>query len=175
MKTSIILALSAIGSASAFSVSNKQQSIPKHAQKIASVAATIVTALTISANVATASPTDINMNMENNFHQQTSSILLSRGEASDPFAMPSYDGSIKNIKIEIDLDSVNNKIQADARAKREDKSVDKENNQASIDLRREEQEEDKRMEKMREYAKRERTEAIERERAESKANRWSTF
>ena len=49
--------------------------------------------------------------------------------------MPSYDGSIKNIKIEIDLDSVNNKIQADARAKREDKSVDKENNQASIDLR----------------------------------------
>jgi len=89
--------------------------------------------------------------------------------------MPSYDGSIKNIKIEIDLDSVNNKIQADARAKREDKSVDKENNQASIDLRREEQEEDKRMEKMREYAKRERTEAIERERAESKANRWSTF
>ncbi len=174
MKLSTILAFTAIGSASAFSVSNKQASIPKHAQKIASVAATIATTLTISANVATASPADLS-NIDSTFDQQGTSIMLSRGEASDPFAMPSYDGSTKNVLIEIDLDSVNKKILEDAKAKREDKNVNKENNQAAIDLRKEEQEEEKRLERMREYAKRERLEAIEKEKAETKANRWNTF
>lgn len=174
MKLSTILAITAIGSASAFSVSNKQASIPKQAQKIASVAATIATTLTISANVATASPADLS-NIDSTFDQQGTSIMLSSGDASDPFAMPSYDGSKKNVLIEIDLDSINKKIQDDAKAKREDKNVNKENNQAAIDLRKEEQEEEKRLERMREYAKRERLEAIEKEKAETKANRWNTF
>lgn len=79
------------------------------------------------------------------------------------------------MNIEVDLDPVNKKILDDAKAKREDKNVNKENNQAAINLRKEEQEEEERLERMREYARRERLEAIEREKAETKANRWKTF
>jgi len=176
MKISTILLLSAASSSSAFSVSQKQQTISKPVQKIASAAATIATTLAISANVATASSLDINSNFDlNQISSSSTSILVSSTSAGDPFALPSYSESVKNKNIEIDLESVNKKILDDAASKRDDKNVNKENNAAAIDLRREEQEEEKRLERMREYAKRERQEAIEREKAETRANRWNTF
>jgi hypothetical protein len=53
--------------------------------------------------------------------------------------------SIKNKNIEIDLESVNKKIQDDAAARRDDKNVNTEANQRSIDIRKEGEEEEKRM------------------------------
>jgi len=100
-------------------------------------------------------------------------MLLS--DASDPFALPSYSESIKNKNLELDLESINKATQDKAAAKRFDPSVDRENNEKFIDLRKEEKEEEARMERMRDYAKRERLEAIEKEKAETKANRWNTF
>ena len=177
MKVTGIIAILSVGSTAAFSVSNQQQSISKHVQKISSAAATLATALTISANVATAAPapTDMNTNMNMNMDQGSSILLSSRGDSTDPFSLPSYDDSIKKGVIEVDLDSVNSKILEDAKAKRDDKNVNREANTRSIELRKEEEEENKRMERMREFAKRERLEAIEREKAETKANRWNTF
>lgn len=86
-------------------------------------------------------------------------------EIGDPFVPPSYSESIKNKNIEIDLESVNKKIQDDAAARRDDKNVNTEANQRSIDIRKEEEEEEKRMARMREYAQREREEAIQREKS----------
>lgn len=175
MKVTGIIAILSVGSTAAFSVSNQQQSIAKHVQKISSAAATLATALTISANVATAAPAPTDMNTNMNMDQGSSILLSSRGDSTDPFSLPSYDDSIKKGVIEVDLDSVNSKILEDAKAKRDDKNVNKEANARSIELRKEEEEENKRMERMREFAKRERLEAIEREKAETKANRWNTF
>lgn len=175
MKVTGIIAILSVGSTAAFSVSNQQQSISKHVQKISSAAATLATALTISANVATAAPAPTDMNTNMNMDQGSSILLSSRGDSTDPFSLPSYDDSIKKGVIEVDLDSVNSKILEDAKAKRDDKNVNKEANARSIELRKEEEEENKRMERMREFAKRERLEAIEREKAETKANRWNTF
>jgi uncharacterized Zn finger protein len=42
-------------------------------------------------------------------------------------------------------------------------------------LRKEEEEEEKRLQRMKEYARKEREEAIKREKAEIAANRWNTF
>ncbi|GFH50781.1 hypothetical protein CTEN210_07257 [Chaetoceros tenuissimus] len=167
MKLSSIILFSAVGASNAFSVSNKN-SPQKVVQKLTGGVVGLATALTISTNAASAS-----LPME---YQPASfsSITLSK-EIGDPFALPSYSESIKNKNIEIDLESVNKKIQDDAAARRDDKNVNAEANQRSIDIRKEEEEEEKRMARMREYAKREREEAIQREKAEIAANRWNTF
>lgn len=75
----------------------------------------------------------------------------------------------------MDLEAVNKKIMEEAARKRDDTNVDKENTQRFIDLRKEEEEEEKRLQKMRDYAKKEREEAIRREKEEIAANRWNTF
>ncbi len=75
----------------------------------------------------------------------------------------------------MDLESVNKKILDDAAAKRDDRNVNRENNERYIELKREEAEEEARMIRLKEMAKREREERIAREKAETKANRWNTF
>mmetsp|Transcript_27301 Transcript_27301/g.40441 ORF Transcript_27301/g.40441 Transcript_27301/m.40441 type:complete len:172 (-) Transcript_27301:89-604(-) len=171
MKVSTIIALSSIGFSGAFSVSNTKA--PSAVQKIAGAAATIAATLTLSANVATASIPAT----ENDFISTSgsSTIIISSKDIGDPFALPSYSDSIKNVIGTIDVDSVNKKTMDEAKALREDKSVDQENNQRNIELRKQEEEEDKRMLRMKEYAKQEREEQIKREKAETAANRWNTF
>lgn len=90
-------------------------------------------------------------------------------------ALPSYEALKKNTLMEIDVDSVNQKTMRAAQAVRDDKNVDKENNQRSIELRKEEDEENKRMIRMKEYAKQEREEQLKKDKAETAANRWNTF
>lgn len=99
----------------------------------------------------------------------------SSAASSDPFALPSYSDAIKNKSVEMNLEQVNQKILDDAAAKRDDRNVNKENNDRYIQLKMEEAEEEKRLERMRELAKREREERIAAEKAETKANRWNTF
>jgi hypothetical protein len=95
--------------------------------------------------------------------------------SSDPFALPSYSDAIKNKSVDLNLEDVNKKIINDAAAKRDDSSVNRENNLRYIELKAEEAEEEKRMIRMKELAKREREERIAQEKAETKANRWNTF
>ena len=75
----------------------------------------------------------------------------------------------------MNLDDVNKKIMDDAAARRDDRNVNKQNNDAYIQLKAEEAEEEKRLIRMREFAKKEREERIAQEKAETKANRWNTF
>ncbi len=99
----------------------------------------------------------------------------SSATSGDPFSLPSYSEAVKNKSVDMNLEEVNKKIMDDAAAKRDDRKVDQENNQRFIALRQEEAEEEKRLERMRELAKKEREERIAKEKAETKANRWNTF
>lgn len=99
----------------------------------------------------------------------------SASSSGDPFALPSYSDAVSNKAIDMKLEDVNKKILDDAAARRDDRNVDKENNQRFIQLKQEEAEEEKRLERMKELAKREREERIAREKEETKANRWNTF
>jgi hypothetical protein len=172
MKVStFIICLSSIAVSGAFSVSNKRTQV----QKIAGAAATIAATLTISANIATASiPTT-----ENKFNfissSESSTMIISAKDTGDPFALPSYTDLSKNVVGSWDVDSVNKKTMDEANAARFDKSVNKESNDRDIELRRQEEEEDKRMLRMKEYARQEREESLKREKAETRANRWNTF
>ena len=104
-----------------------------------------------------------------------SSSAASSSTISDPFALPSYSDAIKNKSVEMNLEEVNKKILDDAASKRDDSMVNKEGNDRYIQLKMEEAEEEKRLERMRELARREREERIAAEKAETKANRWNTF
>ena len=99
----------------------------------------------------------------------------SSSASGDPFALPSYSDAVKNKSVDMNLDEVNKKILDDAAAKRDDRNVDKVNNERYIQLKQEEAEEEKRLERMRAYAQQEREERIAKEKAETKANRWNTF
>jgi hypothetical protein len=110
----------------------------------------------------------------------TGALLLdtqpsSAASTSDPFALPSYSDAVRNKAVEMNLDDVNKKIMDDAAARRDDRNVNKQNNDAYIQLKAEEAEEEKRLIRMREFAKKEREERIAQEKAETKANRWNTF
>mmetsp|Transcript_17184 Transcript_17184/g.20996 ORF Transcript_17184/g.20996 Transcript_17184/m.20996 type:complete len:156 (+) Transcript_17184:200-667(+) len=106
----------------------------------------------------------------------TLTILPQKSAASsDPFALPSYSDAVSNKAIELDLGSVNKKILDDAATRRDDRNVDKANNDRFIELKNLEAEEEVRLNRMREFAKKEREERIAQEKAEAKANRWSTF
>jgi hypothetical protein len=178
MKISTIIALSTISASSAFSVSKNNNSNQNHhpsvVQKIAGAAATIATALTISANAATASMPVSSIQTDFISTSASTSILLSK-DMGDPMTLPSYDTLKKNSVAEFDVESVNKKTMQQSRAMRDDKNVNKENNQRYIELRKDEDEEDKRMTRMKEYAKQEREEQLKKEKAESAANRWNTF
>ena len=171
MKISAVLALSTFASTGAFSVSPKASgnvSVPKPVQQLGTAASTLIATLTIASSAATATPADLNMD----FPTTSSTIVLS---GVDPFAMPSYAEATKNKNIEVDLESINKEIMDKAAAARDSKEVNKENNQSYIDLRKAEKEEEARMQALRERAKQERLEAIAKEKAETKANRWNTF
>ena len=169
MKVSTIIALSTIGVSGAFSVSNKRSQV----QKIAGAAATIAATLTISANIATASIPATENNLIST--SESSTMIISAKDIGDPFALPSYTDLSKNVVGSWDVDSVNKKTMDEAKAAREDRSVNKESNDRDIELRRQEEEEDKRMLRMKEYARQEREESLKREKAETRANRWNTF
>lgn len=102
-------------------------------------------------------------------------MIISAKDTGDPFALPSYTDLSKNVVGSWDVDSVNKKTMDEANAARFDKSVNKESNDRDIELRRQEEEEDKRMLRMKEYARQEREESLKREKAETRANRWNTF
>mmetsp|Transcript_6815 Transcript_6815/g.8493 ORF Transcript_6815/g.8493 Transcript_6815/m.8493 type:complete len:189 (+) Transcript_6815:158-724(+) len=119
--------------------------------------------------------------LQNAFTATTAAATLtflpqsSSAVSSDPFALPSYSDAVSNKAIEMNLESVNKKILEEAAAKRDDRNVNKENNERFIELKKEEAEEEARMIRLKELAKREREERIAKEKAETKANRWNTF
>ncbi len=171
MKLFTILTLSTLVSVSAFSVNNnriptsstkKQATVPDNVKRnIATAATTFLATLTIASSATFASTTD-------------------------QFTLPSYNDATKNKITAVDkvtyksawdeeLEKVNQKILDQASASRDDKSVNKENNERFIQLKAEEAEEEQRMIRMRKMAEQERIERIAQEKAETKANRWNTF
>jgi hypothetical protein len=101
-----------------------------------------------------------------------SAILLAD---SDPFAMPKYEEASQNKNLDLKLELTNKATLDKAAAKREDKNIDKENNQRFQELKKLEAEEDARLLRMKKYAEEERLQKIEKEKAEIRANKWNTF
>lgn len=92
------------------------------------------------------------------------------------FSLPSYDASkgINLIDMSEDTSSVNTKIQADAKKRRE--IVDNSAEKAEMEkLRKAEKEGDSLLQMMSKQSDVERKAKIEAEKAETRANRWSTF
>lgn len=170
MKFSSILIASMMASAcNAFSVSKSLKDLTKAATAMA-------TSLTIASSVAMASPVDVNSNKDFTMGSLTtvtnSAILLAD---SDPFAMPKYEEASQNKNLDLKLELTNKATLDKAAAKREDKNIDKENNQRFQELKKLEAEEDARLLRMKKYAEEERLQKIEKEKAEIRANKWNTF
>lgn len=162
--------ISIVASCDAFSVSSKSY---KTMQDLTKVVTTMATTFTIAASVATASPTIIDSGSAmNDSLMVKSSIVVS---SVDPFAMPKYEEASQNKSLDMRLDLTNQAALEKAAAKRDDKNIDKENNQRFQELKRLEAEEDARLMRMKKYAEQERLEKIEREKAEIRANKWNTF
>lgn len=125
--------------------------------------------------VSTQSATASSLPSPSSLLDTSSTIILSTKSLDDPFALPSYSEATKNKAIEIDLETLNKATLSKADAKRYDINVDKESKDRSTAVKKEEDEEEARLERMRQYAKQERLASIEREKAETKANRWNTF
>ena len=153
------------------------------ASLISTLAVSTVTAFSANSSQNTPPPPSTNESTRLQFLQKaftaTAATLAfvpqSSSASSDPFALPSYSEAVKNKSVDMNLEDVNKKIQDDAAAKRDDRNVNKVNNEAYIALKAEEAEEEKRMIRLKEMAKREREERIAAEKAETKANRWNTF
>jgi hypothetical protein len=168
MKFSTILISACMASAcDAFSVSKSLKDFTKAATAVA-------TSLTVASSIAMASPVDTM-----DFHKSSmesmivsNSVILSD---ADPFAMPKYEEASQNKSLDLKLELTNKATLDKAAAKREDKNIEKENNQRFQDLKRLEAEEDARLLRMKKYAEEERLQKIEREKAEIRANKWNTF
>lgn len=163
-----IVLISVFASCEAFTVSSKSF---KTIQDLTKVATATVTILTIAASVANASPTYESSDQIIHLLINTSVVVSS----VDPFAMPKYEEASQNKSLDMRLDLTNQATLEKAAAKREDKNIDKENNQRFQELKRLEAEEDARLLRMKKYAEQERLDKIEREKAEIRANKWNTF
>eukprot|EP00970_Alexandrium_tamarense_P019297 scaffold13869_cov455-Alexandrium_tamarense.AAC.1 len=94
----------------------------------------------------------------------------------EQFSLPSYDAAKENALLDLndEVQDVNKKTQASAKAKRE--YVDKSAEKTEMDeLRRIEEEEAKLFSSMTKESDNARKERIAAEKAESRANRWNTF
>jgi len=89
--------------------------------------------------------------------------------------LPSYKDATKNKGIEVDVESANKAVLDAQRKARFDKSIDVESKTRSNAVRKDEVVEEDRMEKMMRLADEERKSRLAKGKAESQANRWSTF
>lgn len=187
MKLSGLILIAAATSTEAFSLqstksmqlrdANTKAEVLATTTKAATIAASFFAGMSVAAGVAFAdtSTTQLNDPTMSFAPSSSSSTTLISTSSTDPFQLPSYESSIKNKAIEIDLEAVNKDILDKAAARRDDKNVDAANNAERIALKKMEAEEEVRLTRMREYAKQEREDAIAKEKAETKANRWNTF
>lgn len=100
-------------------------------------------------------------------------MLLS--DTSNIMELPSYKEATKNRNIEVDVESANKATIEASRKARFDKNVDVEGKNRSNAVKKEELEEEDRMEKMMRLADEERKAKLAKDKAESQANRWNTF
>lgn len=150
-------------------------SVSKSLQDFTKAATAMATSLTIASSVAIASPAnmDIYQNIPMESASVTNNVILLADV--DPFALPKYEEASQNKSLDLKLELTNKATLDKAAAKREDRNIDKENNQRFQDLKKLEAEEDARLLRMKKYAEEERLQKIEKEKAEIRANKWNTF
>jgi len=155
----------------------KQHALPSR-NLIAVTAGTFFAGMGLAAQVALATPNTLPpISTETPTTSTTSttapSLLLSGSE--NIFELPSYSEATKNKGIEVDVESANKATMEKSRKERFNNNVDVENKNRSNAVRKDEIKEEDRMEKMMRLADEERKEKLAKDKAESKASRWSTF
>jgi hypothetical protein len=184
--SSVVSALVAAscGSATlAFVPSTKSQRKPvtplfaekKQSSSIVRAASSFLLGLGLSAQVVFANDATM-MDAPQHYSATLSSTMVQSSATLEQFSLPSYDAAKENALLDLndEVQDVNKKTQASAKAKRE--YVDKSAEKTEMDeLRRIEEEEAKLFSSMTKESDNARKERIAAEKAESRANRWNTF
>eukprot|EP00555_Chaetoceros_dichaeta_P006324 CAMPEP_0198257236 /NCGR_PEP_ID=MMETSP1447-20131203/6962_1 /TAXON_ID=420782 /ORGANISM="Chaetoceros dichaeta, Strain CCMP1751" /LENGTH=200 /DNA_ID=CAMNT_0043944081 /DNA_START=103 /DNA_END=705 /DNA_ORIENTATION=+ len=175
----------------AFAVSSLSSSVPSSSTKIAATtsdnedeitsrrnviavtAGTFFAGMSLAAQAALATPNTL-PTLSTELPPTTASSLLLSG-TDNIFELPSYSEATKNRAIEVDLDTVNKAVVDKERKQRFNTNIDVESKTRSNAVRKDEIKEEDRMEKMMRLADEERKERLAKDKAESKATRWSTF